>query len=332
MTTKTWMVRAGRGSEFIEDFRERNVVALGWNEVSDLSGKSREDILAEVSSNYPSYKQQKAVITASQLYRFASEIAEGDNVVSYDSSARKYLFGKVVGSYEYRSGILDSFDHYRTVEWSADIDRDDLSVPTKNVLGAISTLFLISEKPAFELLQLSKGEKPSSDQALSESEEESEEYLLKDIQARSREFIKDKLDRLDWDQMQEVVAGMLRAMGYKTKVSPAGPDRGKDIVASPDGFGFEPPRIVVEVKHRNNAMGAPDLKSFLHGKHSEDKLLYVSTGGFTKDALYEAERASNPCVLMNMDGLVDGLLEHYEMLDPDIRALIPLTKVYWPTN
>jgi restriction system protein len=47
--------------------------------------------------------------------------------------------------------------------------------------------------------------------------------------------------------MQQLVAGILRAMGYKTQISPPGVDRGKDIVASPDGFGFEHPRIVVEV-------------------------------------------------------------------------------------
>lgn len=56
--------------------------------------------------------------------------------------------------------------------------------------------------------------------------------------------------------MQDLVAGLLRAMGYKTRVSPSGPDRGKDIVASPDGFGFESPRIVVEVKHRQGAIAA----------------------------------------------------------------------------
>jgi restriction system protein len=44
--------------------------------------------------------------------------------------------------------------------------------------------------------------------------------------------------------MQDLVAGLLRALGYKKRVSPAGPDRGKDIVASPDGFGFESPRIL----------------------------------------------------------------------------------------
>jgi restriction system protein len=38
--------------------------------------------------------------------------------------------------------------------------------------------------------------------------------------------------------MQELVAGVLRGMGYKTIVSAKGPDRGRDILASPDGLGL----------------------------------------------------------------------------------------------
>ena len=67
-----------------------------------------------------------------------------------------------------------------------------------------------------------------------------------------REFIKDKLLKLSWDEMQDLVAGVLRGMEYKTRVSPRGPDRGRDIIASPDGLGLEQPRIIVEVKHRKN--------------------------------------------------------------------------------
>lgn len=79
-------------------------------------------------------------------------------------------------------------------------------------------------------------------------------------------------------------------MGYKTRISPQGSDRAKDIIASPDGFGFEQPRIVVEVKHRKETMGAPEIRSFLGGRHKDDKGLYVSTGGFTTQARYEAEK------------------------------------------
>jgi len=119
-------------------------------------------------------------------------------------------------------------------------------------------------------------------------------------------------------------------MGYKTRISPAGPDKGKDIVASPDGFGFEQPRIVVEVKHRGSAISSPDIRSFLGGRHPDDRGLYVSTGGFTKDSFYEADRASIPLTLMDLDELVRVLIQNYEALDVETKQLVPLKKIYWP--
>ena len=58
-----------------------------------------------------------------------------------------------------------------------------------------------------------------------DSSEESEEDLLEDVENKALEFIKDRVSQLDWEQMQELVAGILRAMGYKTRVSAVGPDR-----------------------------------------------------------------------------------------------------------
>ena len=126
------------------------------------------------------------------------------------------------------------------------------------------------------------------------------------------------------------MAALLRSLGYRTIVSSAGPDRGRDILASRDGFGFEPPRIVVEVKHRRGAMGAPEVRSFLGGRHSDDRGLYVSTGGFTREAQYEAERATTVTHLMNLDDLARALIDQYEKLDTRGRALLPLTRIYWP--
>lgn len=154
--------------------------------------------------------------------------------------------------------------------------------------------------------------------------------MLKDIQAKALEFIKDQISRLEWEEMQELIGGLLRAMGYKTRISPTGPDKGKDIVASPDGFGFESPRIVVEVKHRTQAMGAPELRSFIGGRHPADKGLYVSTGGFTKEAYYEAERSNVPLTLMSIDDVVQAVLDHYENMDIETQRLLPLKKFYWP--
>jgi restriction system protein len=66
------------------------------------------------------------------------------------------------------------------------------------------------------------------------------------------------------------------------------------------------------------------------GRPKDDKGLYVSTGGFSKDARYEAERASIPLTLMDMDDLVKALLEHYETMDADSQRLLSLRKIYWP--
>lgn len=152
------------------------------------------------------------------------------------------------------------------------------------------------------------------------------------IGAHSGQNLTDRLSSLTWEGMQELVAGLLRAMGYKTRISPAGSDRGKDIIASPDGFGFEQPRIVVEVKHRpNTAMGSQEIRSFLGGRHKNDKGLYVSTGGFTKDAKYEADRGSIPVVLLDLDDLSNEIVRHYGEMDMEARSLIPLTTILWPT-
>ena len=130
--------------------------------------------------------------------------------------------------------------------------------------------------------------------------------------------------------MQELVAGILRAMGYKTRISPKGADRGKDIVASPDGLGLEEPKIIVEVKHRQGQMGSQEIRSFLGGLRARDKGLYVSTGGFTKDARYEAERSNVPLTLIDSDIIVELIIQNYDSFDSDTKSLVPLKKIYWP--
>lgn len=220
--------------------------------------------------------------------------------------------------------------HRRSTAWRGEVSRDDLMVSTKNSLGAISTFFLLPEEAREDVERALQGI-PVSESQVEIEIVAGEEDLLKDIQSRALEFIKDNLNKLDWDEMQELVAGLLRAMGYKTRVSPPGPDRGKDIIASPDGFGFENPRIVVEVKHRKNSqMGSNEIRRFLGGRHPDDKGLYVSTGGFTKEAYYEADRASIPLTLMTLDDLVLALVESYDKMDIETQRLIPLKKLYWP--
>ena len=49
----------------------------------------------------------------------------------------------------------------------------------------------------------------------------------------------------------------------------------------------------------------------------------------SKDAHYEAERASIPVTLLDAGGLVDSIVEHYESLDIETKQLVPLKRIYW---
>ena len=331
-----WMVRNYSG-DYAEEFVKQGIVAVGWQAAGSLAAlKTREDIIDRVKSTWPNFKPLKAVVSGSQLNKIANVMALGDQVMTYDPSRRIYHVGRIIGDYEFRGDVDDVLANRRKVKWEHEIERDQLSVPTKNSLGSTLTIFQLSDKAVEEIdaLITGGGETAATPEVFATSEADiNVQNLLQDIESRAREFIKDKIIALDWEEMQNLVAGLLRAMGYKTRVSPEGGDRGKDIIASPDGLGLEQPRIIVEVKHRpKQSMGSQDVRSYLGGRHKDDRGLYVSTGGFSKDAKYEAERASIPLTLMDIDDLVGLVVENYEKLDLETRSLLPLTRVYWPTS
>ncbi|MGY8691078.1 MAG: restriction endonuclease, partial [Verrucomicrobiales bacterium] len=101
-------------------------------------------------------------------------------------------------------------------------------------------------------------------------------------------------------------------------MSPVGPDRGVDVIASPDGLGLQDPRIKAEVKHRKNSrMGPQDVRNFIGALRPGDRGVYLSTGGFTREARYEADRANVPVTLLDLDGLARLIEAHYENFDTD---------------
>jgi len=329
---KVWMVR-GEGGRLYEDFRERGVAAIGWSQLAARAkpGMTRKELTSLYLLDEPQAKPGTAISGASQVWRFINEIAVGDYVLTYSPSNRTYLLGKVTGPAQHRADwAVDSMALVRPVQWQpGEIDRDNLSVPAKNSLGSTLTVFLIPDRVATELVAAAAG-KPVKNVPEEDAAAEDVVDPFADIETAAVERIKDLVSALDPREMEQLVAGILRAMGYKTQVSPVGADRGKDIIASPDGFGFQDPRIVVEVKHRSGQMGSQAIRSFLGGRHKDDRGLYVSTGGFSKDALYEADRAAVPLTLWTLDNLIRALIEHYDKTDAETKRLVPLKRMYWP--
>ncbi len=333
MVENMWMVRAGRGGILIEDFETKEVVAIGWAFMGDLNKvRGKEDIAKLVEGHEENYSKGKTAIVTGQIYRFKFELSVGDYIVTYNPNDRIYLAGKIIGDDEFSPDFNPEYPHIRKVKWDTKINRDNLSATTKNFLSAYLTLFKIYGGVRDEILKFASG---LATPLPKDEEEASEDNQLKleNLESQAHELIKDKISALNWDQMEILAEGLLKAMGYKTRLTPKGSDLGRDIIASQDGLGLVGPRIIAEVKHRRaNRMGAREIRSFIGGLRSGDKGLYISTGGFSKEGRYEAERSTVPVTLLDFDDVVDLFEEYYERLTPEIKALVPLKRFYWPVS
>ncbi len=340
MSKAAWMVRAGQNGAFAAEFVAKGVVAVGFgNEFGKVDAAvTKAHILKLYKDVYPSWKTTQVGNAASQMVRFLQEVSEGDLAVTYDPNLRRYFIGTIKSPATWDETKVPGYPWTRTVLWERRCSRDDLSITTRNTLGSTLTLFNLNKSVQDDLAEKAiafdapESEKPMAPQRLPSSEEAEWEELRTSFLEKAAQFIEDRIASLDPYEVQQLIAGVLRALGYRTAVSPKGADLGADVFASPDGLGLEQPRIFVEVKHQGKAMGAPDLRSFLGGRRTGDRCLYVSTGGFTKEAQYEAARADVPVTLINMPKLRQLVVEHYEKMDLDTRALVPLDRIYWPSN
>lgn len=329
----------GPNAAWTDDFIGKRIVAVGLVDVGPPGLElSAAEMRRRVAADHPTWKDRKVQTTVAQMRRFVHTMAEGDGVLTYDNDARIYYLGTVAGPAAYRPDAIAELPYARPVDWQKRVPRDALSVTARNTLGAIQTFFKPKPEVAKEVLDKAIDlAAPEADEPQVVVEAADEDEALDELREftveQAHKLIEDRIAALDPEDLPRLVAGMLRAMGFRTRVSSIGRDRGVDIFASPDGLGLREPRIFVEVKHRpRTRIGAPDIRSFLGGRRPGDRCLYVSTGGFTHEARYEAERAPIPLTLLNLPDLRGLLLEHYDTLDPEAKALVPLRRLYWPAD
>lgn len=118
-------------------------------------------------------------------------------------------------------------------------------------------------------------------------------------------------------------------MGYRTRVSPDGSDKGIDIVAFRDELGLHPPIIRVQVKSGEGNVWSPEVQALSGAVGDKGAGLFVTLASFSKQARDFAEARGN-LRLLDGDAVLEVLLEHYEELDAKYRAEIPLKRVYMP--
>lgn len=309
-------------------FLKENVIAIGWHEMGDLSliEKDREAFKAKYTEVYKVAKKGSIPTCAGMLYRFVNEAKVGDYVVFPSKSNREVNIGQITGEYRYDPEEHD-YVQKRDVKWLKHFKRTVFSQGALYEIGAAQTFFLVRNYADEFLSALEKDFKNSFDKEPAENDVIAE--TADEIEQATRDYVlKALFTYFKGYPLENFVANLLEAMGYKTTVSKQGGDNGIDIIAYKDEL---PPRILVQVKSQNKDIPETVVQSFKGAMLNGDYGLFVTLSDYTPNAKIFLDK--NP-IIKGINGyeLVDLIIKYYDKLNEKYQKAIPLKRVYIPVS
>lgn len=178
-------------------------------------------------------------------------------------------------------------------------------------------------------------QKPVADEPAEDVVEGSSEVTLQLMEERAEQGIVAHLRSQNEYAFQDLVAALLRAMGYHTPfIAPKGRDGGVDIIAYADPLGFTQPRTKVQVKHWPDQKIPPDQVRSLIGKLKKDGdvALFVTSGEFTNESMKEARNSHAHCELIDRNRFITLWQEYYHKMPDEDKARMPLKAVWFLGN
>lgn len=332
-----WGIHAGATGDADTLFLQGNCIAIGWPLMGDLSQLPNDTaaIGQKLLQVYPSLKPGAIPVNTGQLHRFARIMQIGDLVVYPSRQDRQIHIGKVTGDYHHNSSDTN-YPNQRSVTWLKQFPRSDFLQAALFEVGSAMSLFRIKNHTNnfLAVLQGQTGPAvvPPGNTTTPGATTDTDIATLDaaSIEESTRDFILEKLATyLAGHPLATFVAHLFEVMGYRTRISPPGPDGGVDIVAYKDEFELLPPIIKVQVKSGKGSVGGPEVKQ-LNGCLGQSEFgILVTLSTFTS-AARSNEKSIDKVRLIDGAALTDLVLLHYEALDPKYKNIVPLRRVYAP--
>ena len=331
-----WLCRAGRHGEYETKFLNEDRIYLTWDGLSnDLSQlKTRKELDGLLKKVYSDSKPRTIINWLGQVWPFVKEMKEGDWVVlpSKLKSAAIH-FAEIKGPYEFSPKATDPYYHYRNVNWIAtDIPRSNFDQDILYSFGAFKTVCQIKRNDAENRIRImAKADWKTTPIKVTTAKIEDKLDTETDLEILARDQIAKLIIRkFKGHGLARLVEALLQAQGYITYRSPEGPDKGIDILAAPGSLGFGNPRICVQVKSSETPVDSPTLNQLIGSMQNvqAEQGLLVSWGGFKSSVDRELATQFFRVRLWDQDKLIDALLSNYDKLNEDLRAEIPLKRIW----
>lgn len=271
---------------------------------------------------------------ASQVWPFAHQMKQGEIVVLPSKIKPVIHFGKIIGEYEFLAENKVPYCHVRKVDWFAcNIPRMNFDQDILYSFGAFMTICRIRQESRVNavITAFLAGKNPPKRQILDNGDSTNE---LQDIEDAALGTITDLIiQKTKGHGLARIVNAILEAKGFTTYVSPAGPDKGVDILASSGTFGFGSPKICVQVKSTDAPVDRPVLDQLggVMKNFNADYGLLVSWNGFKSSVISEIPKQFFNIRLWTHKEIVEEFLKYYDQMDSEIKDWISLKKI-WVVN
>jgi len=324
-----WLVRAGRHGEDEQISLDEGLTIIGWRTFPDFgSVKTKKELERLYVEMEPTASKMQIAALVGQLNRFLFEIQKGDLVALPLKGQSAIAFGRVTGDYQFKE-VLGQKRHTRTVDWLKTIPRSAFDQDLLYSLGSAMTICRIERNNAEKRIEELLRKDSYSEEVTLQSEEAEEETVEIETYARDQinKFI---IRKFKGHGLARLVDAVLRGQGYTTLKSPPGPDGGIDILASGGSFGFDEPRICVQVKATSSPADVKVVRE-LRGVMAKVKAkqgLFVSWAGFTSSAQREARDEFFTIRLWDAGALLNEIFRLYDKLDEELKAELPLKRIW----
>ncbi|MGO8448714.1 restriction endonuclease [Rhizobium ruizarguesonis] len=339
--TRLWLVRLGKNGEFEALALQDNMLRIGFGLTEDISHlKDREALIRKMAEVFPNDNPNRHKNFGAQINQFINVAETGDLVVTPFKTTGTVGIGRLAGPYT----AGPNGEQLRTIKWlKTDLPRDSFKQDLLYSFGAFMTVCEISRNDALRRVQavLETGRDPGDGAATSikspmiKPMADDEATEAADQPINLEQLARDQIERriasvFTGHDFTRLVAAILSAQGYQTRVSPPGADAGVDIVAGNGPLGLDGPRVVAQVKSGSVTVDQPTLQGLIgsiqdtHADHG----LVVSWGGFTSAVRRRTNELFFRVRLWGREELVNNLLAVYDRLPEDIRAELPLRRTW----
>lgn len=336
-----WLIRAGSHGEREDFVLENGIAGVGFEDVPDLTAATdRDHVKTIVRDAYPDAKEGTVTNFAGQLWALRSRVKPGDLVALPLKRTSQIALGLVTSEYKYLAEEQSVYRHRVSVEWKrTDVPRTAIRQDLLYSLGASMTVCQIQRNDASWRLQrvLETGTDPGARvEMVAAAEDDGAEVAdssgsVRDIERLGRDQIQARVaEQFAGHRLADLVAAVLRAEGFITRVAPPGRDGGIDIFAGSGPLGLDSPKLIVQVKSSTTPVDVKIVRE-LHGvlnTHGADQALLVAWGGVNKPARDELRSQFFRVRDWDADALLDAILRNYDHLDEQWRTELPLKRIW----